>query len=575
MASRRGATERVSVVNRQSLGGNWSLRDLIIFPVWVLAPAHIIILLVTHWKTTLLLGTTIYISLHFHSPILLPIIPLVITFIYFFFKFARLYRNHPSIPMSGVLRGLFYQLRLLRRWTHAARNARLGHPSNRPSKEWTPPTILSLQIAGPLGTSIKARIDLGRTGNITSELESRVEKLLAILDARTANVTQIRPGIADLTVHWRSPDLHPGDPWFQSTDAAPIPTIDLDAQGRGALVRLDTSVLIGGETGSGKSNDIWVMLAALNRARIPYKLTVIDPVGGVELDELEHAPNTRVYIDRPQDATPATRKFCDSFQKRLKEMKVRGIRRLTPSQNYPLEILIIDELIVLRDIIAQGAQSPLAEVLATGRKGCYIVWACTQLGQKDVIGHIRDLFPQRVCHRTRTDDLTDAVLGTSATQDGALAHRLTRPGEGYIFTDDLGTFLEFRAPHIVHTRSVAQGGVPIDPPSPTRGSRHHRDDTDPTTTTDGRPGKRGPRTTFVYQLFDSLDALTPAYIGITHNPNTRFKQHQKDKVWFTSVIHQKTIIMAFPNRLAAKEEETRLIQLYRPKYNVQERADWK
>lgn len=569
MASRRGATERVSVVNRQSLGGNWSLRDLIIFPVWILAPAHIIILLVTHWKTTLLIAATIYIASYFHTPVLLLILPLSIVLIYYFFRFARLYRKHQSIPMSGVLRGFFYQLRLLRRWTNAARNAKLGHPSHHPTRDWTPPTILSLQIAGPLGTSVKAQIDLGRTGNITSELESRIEKLLAILDARTANVTQIRPGIADLTIHWKAPDLHPGDPWFQSTDADPIPTIDLDAQGRGALVRLDTSVLIGGETGSGKSNDIWVMLAALNRARIPYKVTVIDPVGGVELDELENAPNTRVYVDRPQDAVPATRKFCDGFQKRLKYMKVRKIRRLTPSEDHPLEILIIDELIVLKEIIAQGAQSPLAEVLATGRKGCYIVWACTQLGQKEVIGQIRDLFPQRVCHRTRTDDLTDAILGTSATADGALAHRLTQPGEGYIFTYDLGSFLEFRAPLIVHTRSVAQGGVPIDPPSPTRRSAQ---DTDPL---HRGHNHRGPRTTFVYQLFDSLDALTPAYIGITHNPNTRFKQHQKDKVWFTSIIHQKTIIKAYPNRHAAKEEESRLITSLKPKYNVQERVDWK
>jgi hypothetical protein len=560
MASRRGATERVSVVNRQSLGGNWSLRDLIVFPVWILAPAHVIILGLTHWKTTLLLAIGVYVASATHSLLPLLIIPPLLLLIYFFCKFALLYRKHPSIPISGVLRGFFYQLRLLRRWKEATRNAKLGHPSRHPSREWTPPPIRSLTIDGPLGTSIKARVDLGHTGNITAELESRTDKLLAILDARSATITQIRPGVADFTVHWRTADTHPRDPWFQSTDEDPIPTIDLDSQQRGALIRLDTSVLIGGETGSGKSNDIWVMLAELNRHQIPYRLTVIDPVGGVELDELEHAPFTRRYVDRPQDALAATRKYCADFQARLKYMKAKGIRRLVPTDEHPLEILIIDELLVLKDMISQGAQGPLGEILATGRKGCYIVWGCSQLGQKDVIGQIRDLFQQRVCHRTRTDDLTDAVLGTSATNDGARAHRLTQPGEGYIYTTDLGSFMEFRAPHIIHTRSVAQGGVPIEPPTPTR---------QPHTST------KGPRTTFVYQLFDSLDSLTPSYVGISHNPNTRFKQHQKDKVWFSTIVHQRTIIKAYPNRLSAKEEETRLISLYRPKYNVQERNDWK
>lgn len=557
--ARRGGIERVSVHNSRSPGGGWTLRDAIVFPTYILIPFHIIKLGIDQWRITLL-GIIFGLStLVWHLSILSSVlITILIPIIYFSCRFGVLYRKHPSVPTSGVLRGLFYQLRLLHRWKQATRNAKLGNPT--PRGGWKPPKIKTLSIASPRGTSVKLRLDLGLTGNVTSELESRTDKILAVLDARSAQVTQIRPGIADFTVHWGIPQSLSTDPWHQSKEQLPIPTLDLDSQKRGqALVRLDTSLLIGGDQGSGKSNTIWAMLARLIQDEIPFKIRVIDPVGGVELDELEHSPFTREYIDNPRNAAQCARKFASDFENRLKWMKAKGIRRHVPTLDQPLEILIIDELLPLKELLSQGVQGPFGEVLATGRKGCFVVWANTQLGQKDVVGPVRDLFQQRICHRTKTDDLTDAVLGTGATQAGAECHRLSLPGEGYVYTDELSTYVEFRTPLIVHTRSIAQGGVPLEEETLERSNSHRK--------------YNGP--TFVYQLFDDDQSLTPCYVGIANNPNRRFKEHSRDKVWFSTIIHQMTIIKAYKTRVEAKQTETELIRVMKPKYNVSERSDWK
>jgi len=50
-------------------------------------------------------------------------------------------------------------------------------------------------------------------------------------------------------------------------------------------------------------------------------------------------------------------------------------------------------------------------ILTVGRKAAFTVCALSQLPQKDVIGDLRDLFPQRIALAMRSRSMTDAVLG--------------------------------------------------------------------------------------------------------------------------------------------------------------------
>jgi hypothetical protein len=563
--ARRGGVDRVSVVPHQSLGGGWRIRDIFIVPVPILFFARIILGLFRHWRITIPTAIGLYAAYTLHNAPVGVFVILALFLIYYTFQFFRLYRQHSTIPLKGTFLGFIHILRFRRNWEDSARAAKLGHPRNH--NRWKAPPIRSIEIADPRGTSIRARLDLGRTGNTCDELERNKDRLLAILDARTATVQRVRPGMAFFTVNWQdrlSPAL---DPLYGSADGTTDQPLEIDidvAQEGKAIISLDKSILIGGETGSGKSNNIWAFLAKLNLLQVPYRLHVADPVGGVELDELENGPYTQEYVDRAALVEPMARQFHQSMNSRLARMKAQGTRRHFPTPDEPLEILIIDELIVLREVIKQGTNGPVGDTLATGRKAGFVIWANSQLGQKEVIGPIRDLFPQRICMRTRTDELTDTILGTKATADGAACHRLTRPGDGYVFTDELNAFVAFHAPLITHTRSVANGGVPLDPPSVLRQTYRQRK-------LARNPDSEG--RTFVYQLFDtSARGIPPCYVGIASNPNRRFKEHQDDKVWFHTIIHQRSIITAYPTRAEAKRVETQLIEKFNPKYNVQERT---
>lgn len=584
MASRGGPTRRVVTVPRNSLGGDWRIRDHIILPTPIIIPLQIIKLLFRHWRLTSLTLLALTLILKFHWPLVeTTLLVIGIPLSLYLYRLLRLYRQHSTVPLKGVLRGFRYLLRFTRLWARAAELSKLGHPSSSSSNRtrgWRPPPIRSIEIANPKGTSLKVFLDVGHTGNTSDELERSSERILAVMDARTHSIQKIRPGFAAFTINWERRPSADLPLYMTSREQTPTPFLDLDSGRTGeALVDLGRSILIGGETGSGKSNDIWAMLARLNQSQIPKRLYVIDPVGGVELDELESSPDTQVYVDRSSQADQVVRMFKQDMDTRLAWMKQNKIRRHVPTPDKPICILIIDEIIVCKEMLKGGALSPLGDVIATGRKAGFVVWACTQLAQKEVITHIRDLFPQRIAHRTRTAELTDCILGTRATDDGAVAHRLIHPGDGYVYTDELKAFVQFHAPHIIHTRSVAQGGVPLEPtPITRRPSRYSR------ATRSGRPldphSNRSDHSnrdgvTFVYQLFDSDTSLQPCYVGIASNPNRRFQQHSKDKVWFHTIIHQRSILTPYPSRSEAKQEETRLITRLNPKYNVQERDDWK
>lgn len=245
-------------------------------------------------------------------------------------------------------------------------------------------------------------------------------------------------------------------------------TVPLDpTNNRRAILNLNRSVLIGGESGSGKSNMVWKILKGLNDFKIPYRLHVIDPAGGVELQDLEDSPYLVNYVDRANKADKLIARMRDDMDARLAYMKQNRTRKHAPTIEHPLIVLIIDELLLLSTQLKQGVSSPLGELLAVGRKAGFIVIACTQIGQVDTIGRIRDLFPQRICFAVRTSDMADAILGTFATRDGAEAHLLSRPGEGYVFAEDSNShekyFERFRSELITNTQDIAK--PPPNPPT--------------------------------------------------------------------------------------------------------------
>jgi len=356
---------------------------------------------------------------------------------------------------------------LKRKWSRATSAADLTEQAT--STKILVPHLTRVEISSPTGHEVTAMVDMSTTGKTSRDLQRNIETVTSVLGAYQTRVEKITPSHSKITVYFQRPTFSAktsgnGSGGGESLDLEQFP-IHLDPTDDAPTINLTTSILIGGASESGKSNLTWYILSKLNEYQIPYRLWVIDPAGGVELADLEHSALTQQYVDRIGDIPAIVDKFRQSMDKRLEAMKKRGERRHFPTRTEPLEILIIDELILCKSQLKGGdADSPLGEILASGRKGLHIVLGETQLGDKLVIGQIRDLFPQRICLRTRSSDNTDTVLGSGATVDGAMCHRITQKGEGYVFTDQSGVFERFHAPLVADTKAVARGAYLAPPP---------------------------------------------------------------------------------------------------------------
>jgi predicted GIY-YIG superfamily endonuclease len=332
-----------------------------------------------------------------------------------------------------------------------------------------------------------------------------------------------------------------------------------------AALKLDRSVLIGGDSGTGKSNLVWQIVKELDHFLLPHVNYIIDPAGGVELADLQHGLHTQLYTDRPQEVDRLIIDFRDKMNQRLGEMKLKNIRKHIPTPEEPNYYLFIDELLLCRTQLKQGVQSPLGEVLAVGRKAGFIVIGLTQLGQKTSLGDLRDMFPQRVAFATRSQEMTDAILGTGATRGGAPCHELTSPGEGYLFTQDNRRYFKFKAPLIKDTIKIAQpiiGKVTSLPSAPIDNMVNNATVL-PAPSVETGVLDRG--NVAVYRLFGETGVLL--YVGVAKNPEKRFKQHH-DKEWWSGVDFERTTITWYPDKAEAFEAERQAIESEMPIYNI-------
>lgn len=222
--------------------------------------------------------------------------------------------------------------------------------------------------------------------------------------------------------------------------------------------------LLVGESGSGKSSKIWRLIQALQDAGIPHRVRVFDPKDGVEFGDLEDVAYQ--YESNPRALPDMLTSMFRSHSARAADMKRRGVRRLsTATDEDPLDILIIDELITALKMNAGKAgkvrvqdtgmdtADALLQYLSVGAATLHHVWACTQLGQKETLGTLADMFPAKTLLRVPSDDLARVVFKTSG--GGTFpAHLIPRGnagnGIGYTFTEAKGV-VKYRAAYLSDT----------------------------------------------------------------------------------------------------------------------------
>jgi hypothetical protein len=465
----------------------------------------------------------------------------------------------PSLVETARLVGR--RLRIARQWTRIADSCGLvGSRSGRPLRLFR----LRTTTTGAVGM---VRVSEGRT---EEDVEKACPAMAAMLRARDVEATPTSPGMMRLSFSF-------GDTLIASFSltqlpAAPAGRVNFGRFPDGTPVSLSvgTSVLVGGVTGSGKSSAVWAILGGLVASQTPTRLWVLDPAGGVEFDALRRqlprqyhgdpsddlgggdgAPSrtpssgptpqnvTRsgprlavvAYEDRAGSAAAFIQRFHDEMMQRHALVRDSGARKFQPTEDMPLNVLLVDELIPLQPILKKGADSPLGIVLSQGRKAGFIVIGCTQAGHVDVLGRARDLFHQRLCFATTSRESTEVVLGTAAP-----AHRIGSgsPGVGYVYSEDDQKIRKFRAAYVndAQIKSIARG-EPVGEPQA------------------------------LYRWYDRDDTLL--YVGRSNQPVRRAGEHAQDKQWWRDVA--RSTVEWHPSLPAVIAAEKHAIETEQPIHN--------
>jgi hypothetical protein len=182
-------------------------------------------------------------------------------------------------------------------------------------------------------------------------------------------------------------------------------------------------LVIGGQ-GSGKSTQLYAHLWALQQAGIPFRLRVFDAKGGMELPELREVAHA--YESRATGWATFIGASLAALESRQGSLAARGWKKLVRfTEAEPLDILVVDELLTVvsqRNATSGSgrhagtkAGDAWAQYLSQGRAAGYTAFALTQLGQKELLGQARGLFPHLTVLRVPPTEkaIVDQLLGSA------------------------------------------------------------------------------------------------------------------------------------------------------------------
>lgn len=214
---------------------------------------------------------------------------------------------------------------------------------------------------------------------------------------------------------------------------------------------LYSHILLAGATGSGKGSVLWSILAGLGPAIKAGFVDVwmADPKGGVEFGRGENRLFVRFAVDA-STILAMLREAVTEMDERLARMRAAGVRKLVPSPDEPLIVIVIDEAASLSSYADRDEQNEFRRLTgmlqSKGRAAGVSVIAALQDPSKETMPN-RQLFPVRVGLRLDEPTQTAMVHGQGARDRGALCDKIpeTTPGVGYVGEDGTTEFVRVRA----------------------------------------------------------------------------------------------------------------------------------
>lgn len=197
------------------------------------------------------------------------------------------------------------------------------------------------------------------------------------------------------------------------------------------LPAIDTHTLIVGESGAGKGSVVWSLLVGL----VPAIRAGVVRVWGLDPKYLELSIGRNFFYKYAAD----TEEMLDLLREAVADMMTRNkalqgkVRKFTPSADYPMNIIIVDELAYLSAMLpdtkqVKEANKLLQTMLVLGRASGYMLVGAAQDPRKETLS-LRDMYPTRVGLRMKSG-MVDLVLGNGARADGAYCDQIPDPKDG-------------------------------------------------------------------------------------------------------------------------------------------------
>jgi hypothetical protein len=367
-------------------------------------------------------------------------------------------RRERIVSLQAV--GQFHKRRrrVRQRWVKVWANAGLIRPALTPGGERRLPALKGV-VPHRDGVTIYVHGEEVAVG--TTEVIAHAREITETVGARTLRVT--KPAEASSRVRRRTDLLHITlkfqDPFPRRPirlSELPPPSepgkvvIGMDEEHQGLEKSLFLPSLIVGAPGSGKSTEVWTTLRALRLAKIPFRLRVFDPKGGLELGDLREAAFR--YESLPSRWPAFLTAACEALRIRQEIMAKRGIRKAEISDEFPLDLMLIDELVTVlafsrgqdakvriwgQEMSAKEAFTVYLSQIRASLGSCI---ALSQLGEKQILGPARGMFPYISCLRVgpTEKELVDILLGQGA-HNAYPAHELdpsdpNMAGRGWVRT---------------------------------------------------------------------------------------------------------------------------------------------
>jgi hypothetical protein len=482
-------------------------------------------------------------------------------------------RRKTGITYKEAAKRLQMEKRVKARWVAAC--LATGITANRKTANGTTmvPPLTSIKFDKG---DVTARVYTGQYAIGTKKVGAALETIADTVQCREVTMKTVNPGVIDLRFCWANPlekvvkpanlPLAPkGMIPFGVTDSGEaicIPVINEEGE---AVFR---STLVGGVSGSGKSSTLWALLNGFIINDVPVRLRVSDAAGGVELWQLAKAMESQLGTDRfrviryaetKAETEAMIKEMAGEMFTRLADMKAKEIRLHKPTVAEPMDILVVDEMLLLKSILKTGADSDLGQMLSICRKAGFGVIACTQLAEKATLGELRELFPMRIAFRMNTRPQTITILGDDQADAGP-SHTIPRnaQGVGYMYDQATDSMRKFRSVYITDlmAKQIAQGIAP-------EGLENY-----------GKEPPKPERMRAVYWHYSYPDPVTGGrtlwYVGSANDPDERFKQHAKDRKsrrWWKKTDHSARRIEWYPTQAEGFAAEWAAIDRDQPLYN--------